>query len=116
MKKALLPLLLLVSISAFADSQSIKIDRQFYGENSYGYIEGQSYQFQCKGDSLASAIVEHPHDSNGKTLQTYRLSAGDCLKALNRVDQSLHEYASEANLFLACGTIGTGTHACSLKP
>jgi hypothetical protein len=114
MKKLLIGLIGLASLSAFAEVKHIKIDRQFYGEKSYGYIDGQSYHFYCKDEFYGSVIFENPHESNGRSLQAYQVSDEDCSKSLKKVDKAVKEYA-EVFLSMNCKNIGTGTHDCTVN-
>ena len=114
MKKIIIGFLALVSISAFADNIHLKIDRQFWGENSYGHIDGQSYNIYCQDKIYGSVIFENPHDSNGRALQEYQLSDEDCFKALKNVDTAVKNY-HEMFLSLNCKIAGTASFDCKLN-
>jgi|GEM_PF-7127071 len=81
MKNLLVGLLTLGCISAFASTQSIKIDRALYGDNVFGYVEGQTYKFNCE-----QGILAEKKDLFAKSTK-YSLDQQECKQALLQANQ-----------------------------
>ncbi len=115
MKKIILGLVTLFSISAFAETIQIKIDRQMWGENVFAHYDGQSYQFFCSDKKVGTAIYEFPNESNGNRLTAYNLSDVDCSKSLSEAKDAVSSY-TEYQLILYCSAGALGSKDCAINP
>jgi hypothetical protein len=110
MKFVLIGCLLMFSALSFADSHSITVDRQFFGENVFGNEDGTYYKFTC-GNDMNSAITESV--DNSKVRNSYSISDSNCQDAVREIEKTLKSWETFRTT-LTCDE-GAGPSSCELR-